>query len=71
MSWRRARSFTRRVRPRTLELQWATYQDAADEAGRSRIWGGIHVPVDDYPGRLIGARCAEAAWARAQALFGA
>lgn len=56
---------------RTLELQWATYQDAADEAGRSRIWGGIHVPVDDYPGRLIGARCAEFAWARAQALFGA
>lgn len=54
-----------------LELQWATYQDAADEAGRSRIWGGIHVPVDDYPGRLIGARCAEAAWARAQVLFGA
>ena len=56
---------------RTFELQWATYQDAADEAGRSRIWGGIHVPVDDYPGRLIGARCAEVAWARAQALFGA
>lgn len=55
----------------TLELQWATYQDAADEAGRSRIWGGIHVPVDDYPGRLIGARCAEFAWARVQALFGA
>ena len=56
---------------RTFELQWATYQDAADEAGRSRIWGGIHVPVDDYPGRAIGARCAEAAWARAQTLFGA
>jgi len=56
---------------RTLELQWATYQDAADEAGRSRVWGGIHVPVDDYPGRLMGARCAEVAWARAQALFGA
>ena len=55
---------------RTFELQWATYQDAADEAGRSRIWGGIHVPVDDYPGRRIGARCAELAWARAQDLFG-
>jgi len=54
---------------RTFELQWATYQDAADEAGRSRIWGGIHVPVDDYPGRLMGAKCAELAWARAQDLF--
>ena len=56
---------------RTFELQWATYQDAADEAGRSRIWGGIHVPVDDYPGRVMGAGCAEAAWARARTLFGA
>lgn len=35
-------------------LQWATYRDAADQCGLSRIWGGIHPPVDDIPGRIIG-----------------
>ena len=36
-----------------IYLQWATYQDAADECSLSRIWGGIHPPVDDIPGRLM------------------
>ncbi len=35
-------------------LQWATYRDASDECSLSRIWGGIHPPADDIPGRLIG-----------------
>lgn len=37
-----------------LTLQWATYFDAADEAGLSRLYGGIHFPVDDGPGRIMG-----------------
>ncbi len=37
-----------------ITLQWATYQDAADECSLSRIWGGIHPPIDDVPGRLMG-----------------
>ncbi|MGA0434833.1 MAG: FG-GAP-like repeat-containing protein [Flavobacteriales bacterium] len=37
-----------------FELQWATYRDAADQSAFSRIWGGIHPPQDDYPGRMIG-----------------
>ena len=37
-----------------LTLQWATYQDAADQCSLSRIWGGIHPPIDDIPGRQIG-----------------
>jgi hypothetical protein len=37
-----------------VTLQWATYADAADEAGISRIYGGIHVPADDGPGRVMG-----------------
>lgn len=37
-----------------LSLQWATYFDAADEAGLSRLYGGIHFPVDDGPGRIMG-----------------
>lgn len=37
-----------------FELQWATYRDAADQSALSRIWGGIHPPQDDFPGRAIG-----------------
>jgi len=33
----------------TVELQWATYYDAADQAGISRRFGGIHPYYDDYP----------------------
>lgn len=36
-------------------LQWATYYDAADQAGQSRIWGGIHILADDFGGRRMGA----------------
>ncbi len=35
-------------------LQWATYRDASDQTSLSRIWGGIHPPADDIPGRRIG-----------------
>lgn len=40
-----------------VELQWATYYDASDQAGISRLYGGIHVPVDDGPGRIMGSEC--------------
>ena len=50
-------------------LQWATYFDAADQAGISRLYGGIHVRVDDLTGRIMGATAGRAAWARAQEYF--
>ncbi len=53
-----------------VQLQWATYYDAADQAGESRLWGGIHVPVDDYNGRIMGAKVGQDAWAKAQKYFG-
>jgi len=37
-----------------IVLQWATYRDASDQTSLSRIWGGIHPPADDIPGRKIG-----------------
>ncbi|MBT0609100.1 T9SS type A sorting domain-containing protein [Aequorivita echinoideorum] len=37
-----------------FQLQWATYFDASDQCSLSRIWGGIHPPIDDIPGRKIG-----------------
>ena len=39
-----------------VPLQWATYFDAADQAGRSRLWGGIHLAADDLTGREVGIR---------------
>lgn len=53
----------------TIELQWATYGDAADEAGESRRYGGIHVAADDVAGRTLGAQVADLAWAAAQPYF--
>ena len=52
-----------------LELCWASYVDAADEAGRSRIAGGIHVPADDYAGRRVGHQVGLGAWDEAVAYF--
>ncbi|MCV9386804.1 FG-GAP-like repeat-containing protein [Reichenbachiella ulvae] len=40
-------------------LQWATYRDASDQCSLSRIWGGIHPPIDDIPGRIIGQQIGE------------
>ncbi len=37
-----------------VKLQWATYRDASDQCSLSRIWGGIHPPMDDIAGRFIG-----------------
>jgi hypothetical protein len=39
-----------------VRLQWASYYDAADEAGQSRLYGSIHIPPDDYAGRRLGHR---------------
>ena len=52
-----------------VTLQWATYYDAADQAGRSRIFGGIHISADDFQGRRLGSTCGRAAWALAQTYF--
>lgn len=50
-------------------LQWATYYDAADESAASRIWGGIHPPADDIPGRFMGGIAGEKAFAKALTYF--
>lgn len=50
-------------------LRWETFKEAADEAGISRLYGGIHVQDGDLHGRIIGERVAEAVLARSKALF--
>jgi hypothetical protein len=52
-----------------VALQWATYYDASDQAGQSRLFGGIHVQADDFTGRLIGSTCGKDAWALAQRYY--
>lgn len=52
-----------------MTLEWATYQDAADQSALSRIWGGIHPPIDDIPGRLMGKRVGEDAFKLAEEYF--
>jgi hypothetical protein len=49
-----------------VDLQWRTYADAADQAGQSRRYGGIHVEEDDYHGRQIGAAIGGAAFQLAE-----
>ncbi len=52
-----------------VTLQWATYYDAADEAGISRLWGGIHIPADDFEGRIMGSAIGMRAFEKAESLF--
>mgnify|MGYP001563425579 CR=1 FL=1 len=48
-----------------VHLGWATFQDAADQAGQSRIIGGIHYRPDDFEGRKIGYQVGHVAFERA------
>ncbi|RIL07529.1 MAG: hypothetical protein DCC71_02595 [Proteobacteria bacterium] len=52
-----------------LTLQYASYYDASDQTSLSRIWGGIHPPVDDLISRHLGARIAVDGVAHALSLF--
>ena len=52
-----------------LQLQWGTYFDAADQAGQSRIWGGIHIWPDDTGGRQTGEDVGFHAVAKAKTYF--
>jgi len=53
----------------TIELQWARYQDASDQASISRVRGGIHISADDFAGRVNGAAIGGAAYALAHQYF--
>ncbi len=47
----------------------ASYFDAADQVGLSRIWGGIHPPADDLTGRRVGAEVGRTAWELARRFY--
>lgn len=52
-----------------VTLQWATYRDASDQCSLSRIWGSIHPPFDDIPGRLIGEKIGQKVFDLAKTYF--
>jgi PAP2 superfamily len=63
-----------RVEPGTtpaadVVLSWPTFSAAADQAGRSRRYGGIHFKDGDLVGRALGAMVGARAWEAAAELF--
>jgi len=50
-----------------VTLTWKTFSDAADQAGLSRRYGGIHFPDGDLQGRAMGRAASVRAWDKAQA----
>jgi membrane-associated phospholipid phosphatase len=46
----------------SVTLSWATFSDAADQAGISRRYGGIHFLADDLVGRQTGRLVAAVVW---------
>jgi hypothetical protein len=52
-----------------IVLRWGTFTDAANEAGMSRRYGGIHFARADLVGRLLGRMVASEAWSKAQTYF--
>lgn len=52
-----------------VRLAWDSFSAAAAEAGRSRIYGGIHFPNADVVGRALGEQVGSTAFAKAQAYW--
>jgi hypothetical protein len=50
----------------SITLHWETFTAAADEAGISRRYGGIHFQPADLAGRALGRAVAQQAWERSQ-----
>jgi len=52
-----------------VTLSWATFSDAADQAGLSRRYGGIHFENGDITGRQLGRLVGAQVWAKATTYF--
>lgn len=52
-----------------VTLSWSTFSVAADEAGMSRRYGGIHFEQGDLDGRALGRAVGGSVWNRSQPLF--
>jgi hypothetical protein len=52
-----------------VALSWATFDVAAEQAGLSRIYGGIHFDKANAAGQALGRKVGASAFARAQQLW--
>ena len=50
-------------------FRWETFTEAADEAGMSRRYGGIHFKTADVIGRELGRMVADQVWVNVQGYF--
>ncbi|MEO7027902.1 MAG: DUF6851 domain-containing protein [Acidobacteriaceae bacterium] len=57
------------VPAQTVTLLWPTFFDAANEAGISRRYGGIHFKAGDLVGRAVGRILGEQAWHKSLTYF--
>jgi hypothetical protein len=58
------------VTPSTpVRLSWETFTGAAEEAGMSRLFGGIHISDGNVGGLKLGQEVARRAWSKAQTYF--
>lgn len=53
----------------SVTLHWNTFTDAANQAGISRRYGGIHFKAGDYVGRVAGRIVGYQAWLKAWCLW--
>jgi hypothetical protein len=60
---------TGRVPTRDTILSWATFSDAADQAGMSRRYGGIHFKMGDLNGRKLGRAVGAQAYSKGSSYF--
>jgi hypothetical protein len=52
-----------------IQLSWPTFTDAANEAGISRRYGGIHFIQGDLDGRVAGKKVGSLVWRKANEYF--
>jgi len=52
-----------------ITLSWSTFSEAADQAGMSRRYGGIHFREGDLQSRAMGRLVGAQAWAKARQYF--
>jgi hypothetical protein len=64
------KQFSSKIDPGTpladVPLTWATFSEAANDAGMSRRWGGIHFYTGDTHGRGLGRQVAQNVWGTGQ-----
>ncbi|MGK7922554.1 MAG: DUF6851 domain-containing protein [Trichodesmium sp.] len=52
-----------------ITLEWDTFSEAADEAGISRLYGGIHFDDGDVNARELGRQVGESVWETTQSVI--